>query len=426
VPGIRGEFGTNYCTSNADATTEFMANYVRALIDGPYRQADVVRFWTVDGGKWCQCPACRALGTPTDRNLLLVYRLDREIKEARRAGKIHRPLIVRFLAYADVLSPPTRPLPKDFDYDTCAATYFPITRSYVHNFDDPRSGRNAMYMRQLKGWVEDPKRHYRGKLCIGEYYNVSGFKCLPACFMHTMACDIPTYHRLGARHFHYMHCTTANMGNKALTNYQMARQLWDVRTDCEALWVDYFARRYGPAATTMRRFHESLERMLCNVRELKYGLARRLNAGAKELFPTPELRYDRRAGLTCNGPTFVEIVADGHTCRKLIDAALADKLPPRIRRRIAEDERLFTYGERTVAYYHACIRAFQCARAGEGDRARQHLAEATGLAELLRKDVTSTKYSSSHANAADALAATRATGAIAHLQRLLKTSQPNP
>ena len=59
MPGISGSFGTNYCTSNPHATTEFVKNYVQALIDGPYRDADMVRFWTLDGGKWCECEAAR-------------------------------------------------------------------------------------------------------------------------------------------------------------------------------------------------------------------------------------------------------------------------------------------------------------------------------------------------------------------------------
>ena len=405
ISNVRGDGGTNYCTSNTDATAEFMKNYVQALTDGAYRDADVVRFWTLDVGKWCGCGACKALGTRTDRNLLLVYHLDRAIKRARSAGKINRPLTIRFLAYADVLAPPTRPLPKDFDYDTCSATYFPIHRSYVYDFLDPRNPKNAQYHRQLVGWVKDPKRHYRGRLCIGEYYNVSGYKCLPISFMHVMARDIPTYYRLGARRMHYMHCTTGNMGNKALTNYQMARQLWDVQTDCEALWRDYFARRYGPAAETMRAFHESLEKMFSNVTALKYGLARRLNRGAKDL--------------TCTPMTIAEIVAAGQKCRKLIDRALAAKLPPRIRGRIAEDERLFTYGERTIRYYHECIQAFEQARAGRRESARKHFDAAKRVAALLRADTTSTKLSSSHASAANAFVATYATGALPRLAALL-------
>ncbi len=419
IPGIRGSFGTNYCTSNPHATAEFMKNYVQALVDGPYREADLVRFWTLDGGRWCQCPQCKALGIPTDRNLLLVHRLDQQIKKARAAGRIHRPITIRFLAYADVLDPPTRPLPSDFDYRTCTATFYPIVRCYVHDFDDPDCERNAHYSRQLHNWAIDPGRHYRGQICVGEYYNVSGYKCLPICFMHTMANDIPYYYKVGARQFQYMHVTTGNWGNKALTNYQMARQLWEVDTDCDALWEDYFAGRYGPAAEQMRRFYESLEQMLSNVSKLKYELARRLHRGAEDLFPTPHLRYERKPDVECEGPTLVEIVGHAKRCRQLIDRAVGMELPARIKARIAEDGRMFTYGERTVHYLHGCVQAFQLGRAGRRDEARRHYAEAVRLAELLREDTTSTTLSSSHANAANALEATYATGALEHLAKLL-------
>jgi hypothetical protein len=237
--------------------------------------------------------------------------------------------------------------------------------------------------------------------------------------MHTMARDIPTYHAMGARHFHYMHVVTANLGNKALTNYQMARQLWDVETDCEALWADWFTRRYGPAATTMRTFYESLERMLANVTKVKYDLARRLDRGEKDLFPTPELRYRREEGLACNGPTLVEMIHLARGCRDLIDSALARDLPDRIHARIAEDERLFTYGERTLRYYDACVTAWQAVRTENADEARRRLAEAARLADLLQEDTESTKHSSSHANAANAFEASRATHAIEHLRRTM-------
>jgi len=216
-----------------------------------------------------------------------------------------------------------------------------------------------------------------------------------------------------------MHVTTARWGNKALTNYQMARQLWDVGTDCEALWSDYFARRYGPAAAIMRAFYESLEQMLCNATELKYGLARRLDRGEKDLFPNAHLRYERRPGVPCDGPTLVEIVEHGRRCRQLLTEALAMTLPPPVKARIAEDEQCFTYGERTVGYYHACVRAFQEIRAGRPDAARPHYAEAQRLAELLRNDKVSTQGSSSHANAEDAFVAARAIKAMEHLAKLL-------
>ena len=425
VRGYSGAFGVNYCTSNSDATDELMKRAVQDLIDGKFRDADIVRFWSLDGGKWCECSACKALGIPTDRTLLWVHRFAREVKKAQAAHRINRKIIIRFLAYADVLRPPTRPLPKDFDYSMCSATFFPIVRCYVHNFDDPDCSRNASYVKHLHGWAVDPKRHYKGEICIGEYYNVSGYKCLPICFMHTMANDIPYYyHKSGARHFHYMHCTTGNWGNKALTNYQMARQLWDPDTDCDALWQDYFAVRYGPAAASMRRFYGTLEKMLCNVSELKYGLARRLGKGSNKLFANSHLQYEKRTAETNDGPDLVELLDYAKQCRATIGQVLASALPPRVAARVTEDEQLFTYGERTLQYYDACARSFFAIRKDKKDEARKALAEAKSVADLLREDTTSTKLSSAHGNSANAFAATYAAGALAVLQDLLGPAVP--
>lgn len=409
---IRGDGGDNFCTSNEGALREWMKNAIADLAEGNYRDADIINAWTLDGGRWCECPSCIALGTPTDRNLLLVHRFAQEIKKAQAEGRVQRRVRLLFLVYADVLAPPTRPLPKDFDYEMCIATFFPIVRCYVHTLDDPRCPTNSRYHQALHKWAFDPDRHYRGQICIGEYYNVSGYKCLPLCLMTTMRHDIPYYHRLGARYFHYMHVTTCNWGNKALTNWQMARQLWDPQTDCEALWRDYFEGRYGPAGPLMRRFYEGLERMLSNVSELKYGLARRLNAGAPDLFPTAHLRYDLKDPREKTGPTLVEILEYAARCWEILGRVKAMPLPERIARRVEEDERLFTYGERTVKFYDALCRVHFALQRGNRPQAQKALEEARALAELLRADTTSTQFSSSHANAPNALVASFAADAL--------------
>jgi len=99
---------------------------------------------------------------------VLVHLLDQQIKKARADGRINRSVRIRFLAYADVIEPPSRPLPGGFDYETCVATFFPIRRCYVHNINQRDCQRNAEYMQQLYGWTSDPRRHYRGQMCIGE------------------------------------------------------------------------------------------------------------------------------------------------------------------------------------------------------------------------------------------------------------------
>ena len=346
VPGMQDakQNGANFCMSNPDATTEFIKNHVQALIDGPYRDADMVRFWTIEHARWCECAECKALGTPTDQYLLLVHRLGQEIKKARAAGKIRRPIEIRLLAYDETLLPPTRPLPADFDYATCAVTFFPIERCYVHNFDDPNCrlrdtdapnprATNAHYVGRSGPLGHGPRIGSTGARLPSA--SITTCRATQACRSATCT-RWPTTFRTtittGARHFDYMHVTTGNWGNKALTNYQMARQLWDVRTDCDELWKDYFAGRYGPAAGVMRRFYESLERMFSNISELKCGtptrLARRLDAGQERLFVNAHLQFQREPGVVCDGPTLTEIVGYSADCRKLIDEAMKMELPP--------------------------------------------------------------------------------------------------
>lgn len=414
---IRGGFGDNFCTSNESAVTEFMKNFVQDFIDGEWRDADSVNFWMLDGGKWCECDNCKTLGIPTDRNLLLVHRLRQEIKRARLRGRLGRDVRVIFLAYADVLAPPTRPLPPNFDYENCIATYFPIARCYVHTFADPSCTEiNERYRSHHYGWAVDPNRHYRGQIFIGEYYNVSRYKCLPIVYAKVMAKDIPYYYDTGARHMHYMHVTTGNWGTKALTNYQMARMLWDPKLDIEALWEDYFSRRYGATARVMRHFYDTLEKALCNVTVLKYRLARRLEGDSAELFTDRHMKYEEYRPDTDDGPDLVEMVRYVARCRKLIDRAEGMEVPQRIKARIEEDERGFGYGESTIHLFDHVVQAVLLDRANKRDEARQAFLLARQYAQALSNDKTSTTMSSSHANASDAFVASGITNAYKRLE----------
>ncbi len=404
--------GDNFCTSNESAVTEFVKNIVQDLIDGQWSWTDSINFWMLDGGKWCTCEKCRALGSNTDRNLLLVHRLRREIEKARDEGRLGRNVKVFFLAYADVVAPPTRPLTNDFDYDDCIATFFPIVRCYVHVFDSPLCTElNARYQKHYFGWAIDPERHYRGQLCIGEYYNVSAHKNLPIPFMHVMAHDIPYFYRTGARHMHYMHVSVANWGTKSLTNYQFAKMLWNPSLNVEELWRDYYAKRYGPATEPMRAFYETLEKGMANITMWKYNLARRLSADDKELFPTKHLKYEAQHFVTDDGPDVLETVAAIEKCRQQIDNVMRMRLSPRHRARVEEDEALFAYAESTVHFFNHIIRVHRALQKGDEETARREFKKASVFAKCLKADTKSSRYASSHANAANAFEASYITRA---------------
>ncbi len=403
---IHGDGGDNFCTANKDAVDEFMKNLIQDLIDGTWKDADSLNFWTLDGGRWCECEKCKALGISSDRNLLLVHRCRQEMKKAMAEGRLNRDIMIYFLAYADVLHPPTKPLPEDFDYDYCIATYFPIARCYVHALADPKCTEyNARYEKNLYGWAIDPKRHYRGQIFIGEYYNVSGYKCLPIMFSRTMSVDMPYYYKMGARHMHYMHCTTKHWGTKALTNYQFAKMLWKPDLDTKALLAEYFAKRYGPAAGIMRRLYDRLDTALCNVTELKYRLRGRLNGNQKNLFPHKHMKYAKTEFSDNDGPDLAEMATAIDDCVTMLKEARSMSLPERIHARLAEDAGPLTYGSNIIHFYDVIVRMTQLLHADKKAEAVKLLPEMKRLGKALESDTENMKHSSSHASAANGLVA---------------------
>jgi hypothetical protein len=313
-------------------------------------------------------------------------------------------------------------LPDDFDYKTCIGTFFPALRCYHHHFDDSECSINQKFQKQLKGWVSNPNRFYCGPVGIGEYYGINRFRNLPLCLMHSMAHDISYFHKeCGVRQFDYMHVPTQNWGNKSLTNYQMARQLWSVDTDPEALWKDYFVKRYGPAAKTMRIFYEELEKI--NIREIKSEFINALKNGDKGLFATSHLRYDHKTGQKNEGPTWLENMDSVKRCRELLNMAMETKVPERIQARMQEDEGLFVYAEETMNLYNACVEGFRSERTGNHEKAKQHLAEAERIAEVLRKDTKSPAYSWDYAKKPNAYGHSNTENTLKVLKKALTLSE---
>jgi len=355
-------FGYNFCTSNPDFQREFMKNLVAKLADGAWKYADYLDWWPEDADHWCVCDDCRALGSPTDRNLIMADLIRRGLKAAAADGRLRRDIQVKFLIYssAGVIDPPTRPLPAGFDYDGIMGTFFPIYRCYVHDIDDPACTEfNRRYFDYLKAWRTNA--YYKGRFMIGEYYNISYFRDLPILFTRTMEHDVRFYYASGARAMHYMHVPVGNWGPRTLTNYEFARLLWDPQADAAALKDDYFRSRYGPAAPVMTRFYASLEQAMLNVPEYlatpgeDENLGGRLRAyaggGPKNLFPYAHLRLSGEHPPPNDGPSVEDSVAELGRTGALMEAALGVAVDERVRACLLEDEALFRYADATVRLY---------------------------------------------------------------------------
>lgn len=413
------DWGTNICDSNPSAVAEFAKNVVNALIDTDWKNADSINVWMMDGtDRWCECEECKKLGTLTDRNFRILYRFQQELKKARAEGRLKRDVTVQFLAYHELIDPPKAPLPADFDFDHCIATYFPILRCYAHAFNDPKCAEiNRQYDAAYRGWSVDSNRLFKGPLFIGEYYNVSRFNHLPLVLDDIMRADIPYFYKTGARAFHYMHAPTANWGTRTLTQWQMARMLWDPNLNVDALLNDYYTGRYGPAADAMRKVHDCLRTAMSNAHVMRFPLQDALQNGAKPLFPTKHMRMEVSHPETDDGPDWVEILAAMKNARARMDQARAIGVPERIAARIAEDDRLLAYAENSVLLYDRAIAAQQALNNGDKAAARKALDESLPYQNKLKADKRSTKYGSSHVNSPDGLRGTRITGGLARMER---------
>jgi hypothetical protein len=361
-------FGYNFCTSNRDMQKEFMKNLVDKLANGAWKYADYLDWWPEDADHWCVCDDCRALGTPTDRNLIMTHMIREGLKGAVADGRLRRDIKVKFLIYssAGVIEPPSKPLPEGFDYEGIMGTYFPIYRCYVHDIDDPACTEfNKRYFDYLNAWRTSP--YYKGKFMIGEYYNISYFRDLPILFTRTMEHDIRYYYDSGARAMHYMHVPMGNWGPRAITNYQFARMLWDPGCDVPAMKDEYFRLRYEGAAAPMRDFYASLEQAMLNVPEYlatpgeEENLGGRLRAYAegkgKAIFPYRHLRMAGDHPPPDDGPSMDDSIQELGRAERLMDQALDAAVSERARGCILEDEALFRYGDATVRFYYHMARS---------------------------------------------------------------------
>ena len=96
--------GTNFCTSNRDACKELAKNLVQSLIDGELKNVDIVNFWMLDMGKWCECENCKKQGNYSDRLLNLCYIIQEEIQKAQQDKRLNRPVSLATLAYQLVVT----------------------------------------------------------------------------------------------------------------------------------------------------------------------------------------------------------------------------------------------------------------------------------------------------------------------------------
>lgn len=421
VPGISGESGLNFCTSNHAAVSELARGLAESLRTGSMRHADVVELWPLDGGRWCQCDSCAALGSPQDRWLRVVA----EVK--RGLDKVGRPVTLVSPAYLETAEAPTRPVDSQ---RANIVTFFPYYRCYAHALSDPACEIvNAPIEARLRGWTDGTRRPYQGELGIGEYYNVSWTKSLPFVHPHVMAADLRDWSVLGIRHFTTMHAPTRLWGTWTFEHAMLARLLWNPRANVDSLIGDFCAREYGNAGEDLRVFYHDLELATANLTALQhavgsigFGESERLLDRGTPIFRLRHLTDAPMPGVADSTATLTGIETSLRAAREALDAGRQRTHDPHVATRLAEVDARFRYGDAMLRFWIALIRAAEATRERRAGDLHAQIAVADSLADRLRSVTDLVQVAASHANARDGLAASGATKVYEHLRDIAATA----
>jgi hypothetical protein len=189
-----------------------------------------------DGGGWCECKDCAALGSITDRAALLANDVATAVQQQ------YPEKSVAYYAYASHSPPPSIQMQPNIIVS--------IATAFV------RGGYSVDEL--FAGWS-------KAKIPLGvrEYYSVNTWdRDLPgdarATKIDYLKKTIPEFYGFGAR---FMSAESSdNWGPNGLGYYLAARMLWDTNEhrNIDALVSDFLTRAFGEAEQPMREFYRML------------------------------------------------------------------------------------------------------------------------------------------------------------------------
>ncbi len=227
---------TKLCISNG-GLRKLVVRYARDFF-ARSPEADSVSVDPSDGGGWCECDNCAAMGTPSDRALTLANEVSKEL-ERLLPGRY-----VAMYAYSHHSPPPSiRARPR---------VIINVATAFL------KGGRTVD--ENIAGWTAKGVRQFG----IREYYGVFPWDHdLPGRArggnIAYLRRTIPHFHGMGAR---FMSAESSdNWGPNGLGYYLATRMLWDVdeAANVDALKADFLDKAFGPAREPMKVFYDLID-----------------------------------------------------------------------------------------------------------------------------------------------------------------------
>lgn len=222
--------GNQICTTNPDVIRMARQYALNAFEKNP--SLNMVSMEPNDGGGYCECENCKAVGTVSDAIFLFANRVG-EAVAARFPDKY-----VGLYAYYLHTEPPSLKLHPN--------VYVQLTTGFRHT--------KMTFEEEIAAWSEKAS-----SLGIYDYFSVFPWDWdMPgkakAGDLDYLRKNIPFYHSLNATTFDAE--SSCNWGPNGLGYYLAAQLMWDVDADADWLIYDFFSSAFEDAAQPVRRFYE--------------------------------------------------------------------------------------------------------------------------------------------------------------------------
>ena len=226
--------GAKLCLSNPGLRKLFVDRSLKWLKEHP--EVVVISAEPTDGGTWCECQSCKALGGPSDRALGMANEIARGVDTAYPGVERY----VGLMSYANHSPPPER-----------VRAHPRVFMSFAQGF----------YFGQLIGmdlvdaWVARGVKQFG----IYDYFSIYQWSHdmpgLPGVgALQRTARKIKDFHDRGA--VQWMGEATNSWGPAGLGMYMAARCLWDKNQDVDELVDDFLTRCFDDAKAPMKTFYE--------------------------------------------------------------------------------------------------------------------------------------------------------------------------
>jgi len=264
----------NYCLSNRDAVKE-VAKAIRALVTR-YPELEMIGINQMDSVKWCECAACKALGTPTDRLHTFINRLVEEL------GPVLDNRFLTTQAYLGTDRHPVKVKP-----NAKVIIFFALISHCARHGWNENCPTQEKQKKNLAGWLK-----YGNKVVAYTYHAEFAPGFPSALASHSLA-DIKFYNSIGmAGWFPEMVMDAPGqyplkrdpellwgdgMYSRKLMYYAGIKALWNPNITLEELKSDYFPRFYGKAGPAMRKYYDTFETAWKKPGDVRYFHIRLLN-----------------------------------------------------------------------------------------------------------------------------------------------------